>query len=384
MALALALLVVSGLLMHMLGSLRNTELGFSPDHILTGEIDLSPGRYDGRDVMADFYQPLFDKIHAIPGVQAVGMIQVLPIQNCGWNSDTRVIGTPPPPPNTEQLAEYRVVSPGYFAAFEDRLVSGRLLDPSLDTPTSKAVVVVNEAFVKKFIPEGRDPIGMQIDNDDKTMIVGVVKNIRQNIYQPPMAETDYISSQVPKNESLRVLGNTNLVIRTGVDPESIVPSLRRAFHDVDPTLPFRTPETMQSVIGDTLIFERLENWLFGAFAALAVLLAIVGLYGLISHEVELSTRDIGVRMALGATRGRILTGIYRRVGWMLSVGAVIGLLLTVVAKKYISSVVALHLEKDAGRILILTVALVGAGLVAAFFPARRASSIEPVVALRDE
>lgn len=384
MALALALLVVSGLLMHMLGSLRNTELGFSPDHILSAEIDLSPGRYDGRDVMADFYQPLFDKIHAIPGVQAVGMIQVLPIQNWGWNSDTHVIGTPPPPPNTEQLAEYRVVSPGYFAAFEDRLVSGRLLDPSLDTPTSKAVVVVNEAFVKKFIPEGRDPIGMEIDNDDKTMIVGVVKNIRQNIYQPPLAETDYISSQVPKNESLRVLGNTNLVIRTSVDPESIVPSLRRAFHDVDPTLPFRTPETMQSVIGDTLIFERLENWLFGAFAALAVLLAIVGLYGLISHEVELSTRDIGVRMALGATRGRILTGIYRRVGWMLSVGAVIGLLLTVVAKKYISSVVALHLDKDAGRILILTVALVGAGLVAAFFPARRASSIEPVVALRDE
>ncbi|WP_158751075.1 ABC transporter permease [Acidobacterium sp. S8] len=384
MALALALLVVSGLLMHMLGGLQNTELGFSPDNILTTEIDLSPGRYDGRDVMADFYQPLFDKIHAIPGVQAVGMIQVLPIQNWGWNSEIHVTGTPPAAPNEVTLAEYRVVSPGYFDVFKDRLVRGRLLDPSLDTPTSKPVMVVNEAFVKKFIPAGRDPIGMQIDDDDKTQIIGVVKNIRQNIYEAPMAEMDYVSSQVPKQESMRVLGNMTLVVRTNLASANLVPSLRKAFHDVDPTLPFRTPETMRSVIADTLIFERLENWLFGSFAALAVLLAIVGLFGLISHEVELSTRDIGVRMALGATRGRILSGIYRRVSWMLGSGVVVGLLLTAAAQKYIGSVVELHVDKDAGRILGLTIALIAAGLVAAFFPARRASSVEPVVALRDE
>ena len=383
-ALALALLVVSGLLMHMLGGLRNTELGFSAENILTTEIDLSPGRYDGRDVMADFYNRLFERVRAIPGVQAVGIIQVLPIQNWGWNSEIHVTGTPPAPPNEETLAELRIVSPGYFDVFRDRLVTGRLLDPSLDTPTSKPVMVVNEAFVKKFIPAGRNPIGMQIDNDDKQAIVGVVKNIRQNIYEQPLAEMDYIASQVPKAESMRVLGNMTLAIRTSVDPESIVPSLRTAFHDVDATLPFRAPETMRSVIADTLIFERLENWLFGSFAALAVLLAIVGLYGLISHEVELSTRDIGVRMALGASRGRILQGIYRRVGWMLGGGVVIGLLLTAVARRYINSVVALHMDKDAGRILGLTLALIGAGLVAAFFPARRASSVEPVVALRDE
>ncbi len=382
-ALALALLVVSGLLMHMLGGLRNTELGFSPDNILTAEIDLSPGRYQGRDVMADFYNPLFEKVRAIPGVQAVGIIQVLPIQNWGWNSDIHVAGTPPAPPNVEQLAEDRFVSPGYFDVFQDRLVRGRLFDPNLDTPTSKPVMVVNEAFVKKFIPVGRDPIGMQLDNDQKTQIVGVVKNIRQNIYEPPLAEMDYVTSQVPADWS-SLLQNMTLVIRTGIAPESIVPSLRKAFHDVDPTLPFRTPETMRSVIADTLIFERLENWLFGTFAALAVLLAIVGLYGLISHEVELSTRDIGVRMALGASRGRILSGVYRRVGWMLGGGVVIGLGLTAFAQKYISSVVEMHMDKDAGRILGLALALIAAGLVAAFFPARRASSVEPVVALRDE
>jgi len=383
-ALALSLLVVSGLLLHMLGGLRNTELGFSPDRILTTEVDLSPGRYDGHDVVVNFYQPLMDKIHAIPGVQAVGTILLLPIQNYGWNSDVHVAGTPPAPPNTEQLAEFRMVSPGYYQVFQDRLLKGRLLDPSLDTPTSSPTIVVNEAFVKKFIPEGRDPIGMQLEGHDHETIVGVVKNVRQNLYEPPLAQTDYPISQVKLADSMNFLGSMQIVIRTSGNPMNIVPSLRRAFHDVDPTLPFRTPETMSSVIADTLIFERLENWLFGTFAALAVLLAIVGLYGLISHEVELSTREIGVRMALGAPRGRILGDIYRRVVWMLCGGVVIGLLLTAAAQKYIGSVVALHLDKDAGRILALAAALIGAGLLAALLPARKASSIEPMEALREE
>ncbi len=383
-ALALSLLVVSGLLLHMLAGLRDRDLGFSPDRILTAEVDLSPGRYDGRDVMANFYQPLIEKIQAIPGVQAAGMIQLLPIQSYGWNSDIHVTGTPTPPANVEQLAEFRMVSPGYYPVFQDKLVRGRLLDPSLDTPTSHPVIVVNEAFVKKFIPEGRDPIGMQLDGHDHETIVGVVKNIRQNIYDAPLAEMDYPSSQVKLADSMNFLGSMQMVIRTSGDPVYIIPSLRRAFHDVDPTLPFRTPETMNTVIADTLIFERLENWLFGTFAALAVLLAIVGLYGLISHEVELSTREIGVRMALGAPRVRILGDIYRRVAWMLGGGVAIGLLLTAAARKYIGSVVALDLNKDAGRILLLTAALVGAGLVAALLPARRASSIEPMEALREE
>jgi ABC-type antimicrobial peptide transport system permease subunit len=334
--------------------------------------------------MADFYQPLFDKIQAIPGVQAVGIIQVLPIQNWGWNSDIHVAGTPPAPPNVEQLAEFRIVSPGYFDVFQDRLVRGRLLSPSLDTPKSKAVMVVNEAFVKKFIPAGRDPVGMQLDDDDKTQIVGVVKNIRQNIYDAPLAEMDYISSQVPKAESLRTLGNMTLTIRTSVPPESIILSLRRVWHEVDPTLPFREPETMHTVIADTLIFERMENWLFGTFASLAVLLAIVGLGGLIGHEVELSTRDIGVRMALGATRGRILTGIYRRVGAMLGTGVLIGLALIWAARKYIASVIVIQAEQDAMRIAALTAAMVVAGLLAALLPARRAASVEPMEALRTE
>jgi ABC-type antimicrobial peptide transport system permease subunit len=211
-----------------------------------------------------------------------------------------------------------------------------------------------------------------------------VKDLRQNLYDAPLPQFDFSVSQLPAKESFVAARNMHLVVRTNLELDSIVPSLQRAFHDTDPNLPFRTPETMRTVIADVLIFERLENWLFGAFAACAILLSIVGLYGLISHEVELSTRDIGVRLALGATRERILAGIYRRVGWMLGGGVAIGLLLTVAAKKYISSVVSLHFDKDAASIAALAATLVAAGLLAALFPARRASTIEPIEALRDE
>ncbi len=395
-ALALALVVVSGLLMHLLGSLRSTELGFSPGHILTAEVNLPHGLYEGRDVMASFYQPLLDKVRSLPGVQAAGLIQVLPIQNWGWNSEhIHIVGTPPLKNPRTDGAEVRFVSAGYYQVFQDRLVSGRLLNPSLDKPTTRLVTVVNEAFLKKFIPAGRDPVGMEIGDNDQTdtmpdtpnprmLIVGVVKNIRQSIYEPPMPEMDYLVAQVPAKESMTAVGNMHLVLRTARDPQTLISSLQHALHAVDPAVPVAMPETMQSAIADVLILERLENWLFGAFAALAVLLAVVGVYGLISHEVELSVRDIGVRLALGATRGTILSGIYLRVGWMLVAGVLIGLLLTAAAQRYINSVVAMHAEKSALLILSLSVGLICAGLLAALLPARRASAIDPMEALRNE
>jgi putative ABC transport system permease protein len=323
-------------------------------------------------------------VRAIPGVEAAGLIQMLPIQSWGWNSEVHIMGAPERSRNSEQLAEYRIVSPGYYEAFQNELVRGRLFDSKIDTPASQPVVIVNEAFVKKFIPAGDDPIGKQLKDDEKTTIIGVVRNIRQNIYQPPLAEMDYAISQIPAEETLRVAGRMKLVIRTSMDAKRITPDLRRAFHDVDSTLPFRLPETMTEVVSDTLIFERLQNWFFGSFAVVALLLAVVGLYGLIGHEVEISVRDIGLRMALGATRERILWGIYRRVGRMIALGLSIGFLLTLAIKRSFESVIAIHLNRDAVYVAAICLFLAFVGFTAALFPALRAANIEPTEALRNE
>lgn len=395
-ALALALLVVSGLLLKMLGELRKTDLGFSPHHLLTAEIDLPHGSYAGRDVFADFYQPLLDKVQALPGVQSAGLIQMLPGTNWGWNSEhIHMYGTAPLKNPRTDPAEIRFVSTGYYATFQDGLIEGRVADPSIDKLSTRLVGVVNEAFVKKFIPPGRDPVGMEIGDNDQTdtmpdqanpriLIVGVVRNLRQSIYRPPFPEIDFMIAQIPAAQSAFAIGSMNLVLRTSMAPESLVPALREAMKGVDATVPLRDPQPMDTVMADVMNFQRLENWLFGVFAGLAVLLAVVGLYGLISHEVELSTREIGIRLALGATRRAILDGIFRRVAWMLGIGMAIGLAVTLAAEQLINAVVAVHAGRNAGLIGALALGLAAVGMVATVVPAQRASSVEPMEALRED
>jgi len=388
-ALTLVLLVVSGMLIRMVMRYRHADLGFDAAHILAADINLSPDRYQGRDEIADFYQPLFNRVAQIPGVRAVGAINILPIQNWGSNSDIHIAGQPPYPPNQEMLAEGRMVSQGYFDVFGIPLHRGRMLSSSLDRPENpSSAVVVNERFQSKFLPNGPDAVGQRMDDADKetnwTHIVGVTGNVRQDIFEQPLAERDWLMDAVPVAERANNLSGMSLVIRVEGDPMSVVSALHSAIHDIDPTVPFKTPLTMAEVVSETLVFERMESWLFGIFASLALALAMVGLYGLVSHEVEQSTRDIGVRMALGATRNRILSMVLRRVTLMLAAGTVAGLVLTVVVRKLIGMVIYFEAQKEAGGFVFLALVLVAAGLLAALIPAARAASIEPMQALRAE
>ncbi len=384
-ALALVLLVTAGIVFRALSGLQHANFGFQPDHVLTAEIDLSPGSYEHRDVIADFYTPMLDRVQTIPGVKSAGLIQIVPIQNWGWNSDVHIAGRPPNPPNEQRLAEIRLVTPGYYTVFGDQLVRGRLLDSKLDTPNAQRVTVVNEEFVRRFIPPGEDPIGKMIDSDEeKVIIVGVVRNIRQSIYDPPLAEMDWPISQIPPDERLRVVPSMHLVLQTVGKPEAVIPDLRTIFRQIDPTLPFRTPESMDRVIAQALTFERLENWLFGTFAGLAILLALVGLYGLVSHEVELSARDIGVRMALGATRPQIFGMVYRHVSFMLVSGLAAGLFAIWALKGLIRAVIVVNWERDALAIAGVVALFALVAMMSAFVPARRASTIEPMESLRSE
>lgn len=383
-AVALVLLVTSGLLLRVLAGLRSTDLGFSADRLLATEIDLSVDSYHGRDILKTFYEPLLERVRALPGVRSAGLIQLLPLREWGWNGDMHIVGKPPNPPNEERLAEIRLISPDYFDAMRISLVRGRMLDPQIDTPGSHTVMVINEAFVKKFFAPGEDPIGQHIDDFNHAEIVGVVRDVRQNLYQPPLAEMDFCIAQVPMEQQLGVFPRMQLLVRTEAAPDAVIPDIRRVLHDLDPGLPLRQPETMRNVIDDILTFEHLENWLFGSFAFLAILLALVGLFALVAQEVELTTRDIGVRMALGATRSLVFHTLYRRIGVMLLGGVTMGLILTGAVRKLLAAVVVMHAGKDLPVVIGLAAGLFLAGVLAALAPAIRAARVDPMVALRYE
>lgn len=387
-ALTMVLLVISGMLIEMLTRYRHEDLGFDPAHILATQINLSPERYKGRDPIADFYQPLFERVARIPGVNAVGVISILPIQNWGSNSDIHIAGQPPYPPKQEMLAEGRMVSTGYFDVFGIKLRSGRMLSPSLDKPDNpSSPVVVNERFVEKFKLTDANAPTQRIDDADKeanwTRIVGVTGSVRQDIYEPALAERDWLIDAVPVKDRPDVLNAMSLVIRTD-DPMTLVPALRAAIHDVDPTVPFKEAYTMEDVVTKTLVFERMEGWLFGVFAGLALVLALIGQYGLLSHEVEQGTRDIGVRMALGASRRQIMGMVLKRISWMLGMGVAAGLVVTLLARRTIDIVIYVDAQKEWGSLLLTALLLISAGMVAAMIPAARAASVEPMKALRTE
>jgi predicted lysophospholipase L1 biosynthesis ABC-type transport system permease subunit len=268
-----------------------------------------------------------------------------------------------------------------------------MLDTGLDGPKGPLRTVVNEAFVRKFFAHGGDPIGATVDTWNAT-IVGVVSDVRQDLGQPPMAEMDLLATSVPQEFKMATLRNMQLVVRTEGDPRAAYDSVREVLHQVDPTVPFRTPETMGEIVLDDLRFERMESWLFGGFALLALLLSVVGIYGLLSHEVEQGRRDIGIRMALGATRALVLRVVATRAAAMVAVGLAAGAMLTFLANRAIAAVLpygngahAEHLNGPGTQLLVFAAVATGLfliGLLAALLPARRAATIEPMTALRME
>ena len=381
-ALAVVLLTCGGLLLQTFQHLRQTDLGFKSERLLTFETPLF--RYKDFDRRVAFVNAEVEKVRALPGVISAASIDQIPFTNFANATFYRLEGQSDDSIAT-QVALVRNVSRDYFATVGAQLVAGRVFDTS-DRKSSTPVAIVNEPFAKRNFG-GRSALGQRFQFGELGKegywytVVGVVRSIPESgVLEEPKPAVYRVYEQCDQIGGL----DAGIVVRTAVDPSSIVPAVRRAIWSLDQNQPLARMRTMEAIVARQLSTPSQSTTLLGAFALLAVLLASLGIYGVLSHAVAERTNEIGVRMAMGATSGAILRSFGKQGLTTTLVGLAIGLVVaSVVARSmtallygfqpdYVSSVAAVSL------ILMMVAAL------ACFVPARRASRVDPSVALRNE
>jgi predicted permease len=398
-ALSLLLLISAGLLLRSLLSLRNLPLGFVPHNVVVTSIFLpqsgggmvgNTGKYANQDIAQVFYAPLLDKLAHLPGVDSAALTSILPLSpNFQAGGSFEIVGRPKDPANKTHAA-IRAVSPSLYSTLGIRLLQGRLFSQS-DGPQA-AGAIVNEAFVRKYFRD-QNPLGQQIKISDHgphgtVTIIGVVENTHQTaMSEDVQPEINLSYLQLGSDDELTpyVLASfTHLVLRTHSDPSTVIPELRTALREVDPDMAVTDIATMQEVVDTSLGSQTLAVRLLWIFAGAALLIAIAGIYGLLAYNVSQRTRDIGLRMALGATRGNVIQMVLRQAVLLLLVGVGIGVVAAISAGSVLRSFLYGVVPYDATTIAGVSALLLACGLLASYIPARRASRIDPIKALRWE
>lgn len=387
-ALAVVLCTAAGLMVKTVWALVQADLGFEPAHVITLRTSL-PGeaasRYRTYETRANFYHEVLGRVEAIPGVVAAGYTTFLPLTNRGGTSGFVVEDAPPPAPGHEPDANHRVVSSDYFRAVGMRLAAGRYFD-ARDTHDSQPVAIINQASAREFWP-GRNPLGrrFRIDEDNQPWltVVGIVADVKQmGVDIAGRAENYYPLSQ--PYAAFGYFTPRDLAVRVKGEPLSYASALRRAVWEVDANQPIADVQPLSDLVDKELSTQRAQLWLLGAFAMLALLLAAIGLYGLLAHIVAQRTRDIGVRMALGASRPQVLRAVlwqgFQLVGMGLAAGMLGAVLLTRMMQKLLYDVK----PSDPATLAVVALTLATAAAVACYAPASRAASIDPMEALRHD
>ena len=391
-ALAVVLLAAAGLTLKSFRRAQEVPLGFSPGGVVTMRITEASARYDSLEKIAHFYDQLLEKVKVLPGVKAVANCSDPPFESSEWDSSFHITGTPPDPPGQEPISEMNIVSPDYFRALEMSILRGRTFTGQ-DIAGQPRVMIIDELVAQRFFP-GQDPIGKQID-DPVTIgesnqtgvpitIVGVVPHARIHApgeqYDLRKLPVMYFSAaQFPTKHQ-------TLIVRAADrhDPHSLVGAIKREIASVDPEQAVSEIATLDENIGESLAPRRLSMTLLGVFAGVALCLASVGLYGVMGLAVTQRTRELGIRLALGASRGDLLRLVLRHGAVLVGIGLAAGLLGAFVASRALRSVLYNVAPLDPAALIGAMLALSLVAFVACFLPARRASLVDPIEALRME
>jgi predicted permease len=385
-AVSLTLLIAAGLMLRTLQSLQHAPLGFRTDHIVLTDLTLPGHLYKDSDVTTAAWQPLLERVEHLPGARAAALSTVLPIgHSIEWL--TLVYATGWTKGNVTTVV--RAATPDLLQVLGVRLLQGRFISAQ-DFKGSMPVAVVNQTFVNQYLG-GRDAIGKQIRFGripSQATIVGVLEDIRQDKVSTPSRAELYISmAQLKPGDALYLpmTGHSmQLAVRTQTDPRAIIPALSQAIREQNPHLVLGQVTTMDQSVTDSMGSQRLAAGLIGTFGALALLITVVGLYGLLTYTVTTRTREIGVRMALGADRLRVISMILWQALVLMLAGITIGLTLTLWASRFLQSFLYGVSRHDPWILALGPVVLLLFGTLAALLPARRAATVEPIQALRME
>ncbi|HJR63777.1 MAG TPA: ABC transporter permease [Gemmatimonadaceae bacterium] len=381
-ALSLVLMISATLLIRSYQSLHETPLGFDQDGILSMRLALPAGKYEDRAKRIDFFDRLFERMRALPGVEAVGSAQGIPFS--GWDvmSYMSIEGRPPRPRGQELDIHFQTVSPDYFKAIGVPLVRGRWLTPA-DRDSLAPVALINEKFARDEFP-GEDPIGRRITGgvvgvDPWVTIVGVVGDYRHYRLPVEMGPAVYYPYHGRPSYS------QTIVLRTSLDdPHTLLPTVRAALRELDRDVPAFQIQTLEEAVDRSLWRQRLQGQVLGVFAALALLLATVGIYGVISYSVTQRTREVGVRMALGATQRSVLVLVVGYGARLALIGVAIGLAGALALTRVLSTLLYGVKATDPFTFALVPLVLALAAIIASYVPARRASRVDPLVAMRAE
>jgi putative ABC transport system permease protein len=382
-AISLVLLIGAGLLINSFLRLRNVDPGFRTDNLLTMKIVLPEPKYEEMERRSAFYTELINRVQALAGVRSAAVTSNLPLYRQGNSIGIGIEGQPAPPPGQERIIVTRIVSPRYFDTMSIPILRGRGLTDQ-DTETTPNVVVISETMARRYWP-GEDAVGKRIaagrirTPEDWIQVVGVVKDVRQFELNAEPKPQMYLSYR-----QAGFFDSRDLVVKTEVDPASMAATVRKAVWEIDKDQPVSNIQTMDQILAESIARQRFSMLVLAIFAAVALVLAGVGIYGVMSYSVAQRTHEIGIRMALGAQTGAVLK---LAVGYgmkLVIVGIAIGLIAAFALTRVMSTLLFGVTATDPMTFTLISLLLIAVAVLASYVPARRATRVNPIIALRYE